>query len=451
VSAAGAPHPSWREALATWAKIGCLGFGGPAGQIALMHRILVDEKRWISEARFLHALNYCMLLPGPEAQQLATYVGWLLHRTAGGLAAGVLFVLPGALVVLALSVVYVRYAELAWVAAAFAGLKPAVLAVVIEAVLRIGRRALRTRFLVAVAALAFVAIFALGVPFPAIVAGAGLVGFFVARRRPGWLPAPRSAVDGEGAADRAIAAPHTRPSRARALRVLAVWGSLWLAPVAALHAWLGPEATLSRIALFFSQAAVVTFGGAYAVLAYLAQAAVERFGWLAPGEMLDGLGLAETTPGPLILVTQFVGFLAAYRHAGGLDPLLAGVLGAALTTWVTFTPCFLWIFLGAPYMEALRGRRNLDGALAGITAAVVGVILNLAIWFALHVVFREVAPARVGPFELLVPALASVDPLALAIAAAALLAMLRFHVGMLPTLAASAGLGMVTRWIAASS
>jgi chromate transporter len=451
VSAAAAPHPSWREALATWAKIGCLGFGGPAGQIALMHRILVDEKRWISEARFLHALNYCMLLPGPEAQQLATYVGWLLHRNAGGLAAGVLFVLPGALVVLALSIVYARYRELAWVAAAFEGLKPAVLAVVVEAVLRIGRRALTTRFLVAVAAAAFVAIFVLGVPFPAIVFGAGVLGLGVARLRPGWLAAPRAVAAGAGAADRAVAAPHTRPSRARALRVLAVWGSLWLAPVAALHVWLGAEATFSRIALFFSQAAVVTFGGAYAVLAYLAQAAVERFGWLAPGEMLDGLGLAETTPGPLILVTQFVGFLAAYRHAGGLDPLLAGILGAALTTWVTFTPCFLWIFLGAPYMEALRGRRSLDGALAGITAAVVGVILNLGIWFALHVVFRELAPARLGPFELLAPALASVDPLALAIAAAALVAMLRFHVGMLPTLAASAGVGIVMRWIAAAS
>jgi chromate transporter len=445
------PHVSWREALATWAKIGCLGFGGPAGQIALMHRILVDEKRWISEARFLHALNYCMLLPGPEAQQLATYVGWLLHRTAGGLAAGVLFVLPGALVVLALSVVYALYRELGWVAALFAGLKPAVLAVVVEAVLRIGRRALRTRFLVGVAAFAFVAIFALGVPFPVIVAGAGVLGFAVARARPGWLPAPRAVPMGEGAADRALAAEHTRPSRARALRVLALFGALWLAPVAALHVWLGPEAVFSRIALFFSQAAVVTFGGAYAVLAYLAQAAVERFGWLGPGEMLDGLGLAETTPGPLILVTQFVGFLAAHRHAGGLDPLLAGVLGAALTTWVTFVPCFLWIFLGAPYMEALRGRRRLDGALAGITAAVVGVILNLALWFALHVVFRQVAPARLGPVELLVPDLASLDPVALGIAAAALIAMLRFHVGMLPTLAASAALGILTRWIAAAS
>ncbi len=433
------PQVPWREALGTWARIGCLGFGGPAGQIALMHRILVEEKRWISETRFLHALNYCMLLPGPEAQQLATYVGWLLHRTPGGLAAGVLFVLPGALVVLALSVVYARYQTLPLVTALFAGLKPAVLAVVVEAVLRIGRRALRTRFLVALAALAFLAIFALHVPFPAIVAGAGTIGFAVARLRPVWLPPPRADAGEARAADLATGAAHTQPSRGRALRTLGVWGGLWLVPVAFLHAWLGPDAVFSRIALFFSQAAVVTFGGAYAVLAYLAQAAVGTFGWLQPGEMLDGLGLAETTPGPLILVTQFVGFLAAYRHASGLDPLLAGVLGAALTTWVTFVPCFLWIFLGAPYMEALRGRRSLDGALAGITAAVVGVVLNLAVWFALHVVFHGS------------PALANVDPIALAIAAAALLAMLRFHVGMLPTLAASALLGVITRWIAAAS
>jgi chromate transporter len=442
---------SWREALRTWALIGCLGFGGPAGQIALMHRILVEEKRWISEARFLHALNYCMLLPGPEAQQLATYVGWLLHRTAGGLAAGVLFVLPGAAVVLALSIVYARYQMVPLVAALFAGLKPAVLAVVVEAVLRIGRRALRTRFLVALAGLAFVAIFALQVPFPAIVAGAAALGFLAARLRPAWLPAPRVEPSGEGAADRAVVAPHTRPSRARALRTALVFGTLWLAPVAALHAWLGPDAVFSRIALFFSQAAVVTFGGAYAVLAYLAQAAVTTFGWLEPGEMLDGLGLAETTPGPLILVTQFVGFLAAYRDAGALDPLWAGVLGAALTTWVTFVPCFLWIFLGAPYMEALRGRRSLDAALAAITAAVVGVVLNLAVWFALHVVFGAHTPWRFGPVALLVPELASLDPFALAIAAAALVAMLRFHVGMLPTLAASAVLGVLVQWIAASS
>ena len=450
-SGAATPRVPLREALGTWLRIGCLGFGGPAGQIALMHHILVEEKRWISETRFLHALNYCMLLPGPEAQQLATYVGWLLHRTAGGIAAGVLFVLPGAAVVLGLSVLYARYRELMWVASAFAALKPAVLALVVEAVLRIGRRALRTRFLVALAALAFGAIFFLHVPFPAIVAGAAAIGFGAARRMPELLPPPRLEPGGEGAADHAVSLAHTQPSRARALRTLAVWGTLWGIPLLGLPLWLGGDAVFSRIALFFSQAAVVTFGGAYAVLAYLAQEAVTGFGWLAPGEMLDGLGLAETTPGPLILVTQFVGFLAAYRQPGALDPLLAGVLGALLTTWVTFVPCFLWIFLGAPYVEALRGRRSLDGALAAITAAVVGVILNLALWFGLHVVFGRLSSLRLGPLQLLVPDLASTDWRALAIGTGALVAMLRFHVGMLPTLAASALLGVVSRWIAATS
>jgi chromate transporter len=352
-SLASASRISWREALRTWAKIGCLGFGGPAGQIALMHRILVEEKGWISETRFLHALNYCMLLPGPEAQQLAIYVGWLLHRTLGGLAAGLLFVLPGALIVLVLSVLYARYQELAWVALLFAGLKPAVLAVVVEAVLRIGRRALRTRFLVALAGTAFLAIFVLQVPFPAIVVAAGLVGFAAARLRPGWLPAASAGTAGEGAADAALANDaHTRPSPGRALRSLLLFGGLWLAPVVLLRLWLGPDDVFARLAVFFSQAAVVTFGGAYAVLAYLAQEAVATFGWLSAGEMLDGLGLAETTPGPLILVTQFVGFVAAYREAGAAEPLLAGLAGAALTSWVTFVPCFLSRKIQAPISSA---------------------------------------------------------------------------------------------------
>jgi chromate transporter len=441
----------FREALAVWLRIGCLGFGGPVGQIALMHRILVEEKRWISEERFLHALNYCMLLPGPEAQQLATYVGWLLHRTRGGIAAGVLFVLPGALVVLGLSMLYTRYREVAFVSAAFAALKPAVLALVVEALLRIGKRALVRPFQRALAGLAFVAIFAFQVPFPVIVASAALLGLGAARLAPGWLPPSVGAVTGPGAADRALAAAHTQPSRGRALRVLAVWGTLWALPVAGLSLALGGDAVYTRIAVFFSQAAVVTFGGAYSVLAYLAQEAVVRFGWLSAGEMLDGLGLAETTPGPLILVTQFVGFVAAYRAPGALDPLLAGILGAALTTWVTFVPCFLWIFLGAPYMEALRGRRSLDGALASITAAVVGVVLNLAVWFALHVTFRELDTLRFGPLALLVPQPASSDWLAAGIAAAALVAMLRFHVGMLTLLTAAAGFGVVFRWIVGPS
>jgi chromate transporter len=434
---------SWREALRTWAAIGCLGFGGPAGQIALMHRILVEEKRWISEERFLFALNYCMLLPGPEAQQLATYVGWLLHRTPGGLAAGTLFVLPGALVVLGLSVLYATLHTLPLVAALFAGLKPAVLAVVVEAVLRIGRRALRSRFLMLLAAAAFLAIFLLQVPFPAIVAGAAALGLAASRWHPALLPPAPAAPAASGVVDAAIEADaaHHQPSRARALRVLAVWGALWGVPVLALLAVLGPHSVFTRIALFFSQMAVVTFGGAYAVLAYLAQQAVESYGWLSAGEMLDGLGLAETTPGPLILVTQFVGFLAAWRNAGALDPLVAGLLGALLTTWVTFVPCFLWIFLGAPYVERLRGNRALAGALAAITASVVGVILNLAVWFALHVGFATLEPRRFGPLALLVPDPASVDFRALVIAALALLAMLRFRVGMLTTLAASAAAG----------
>jgi chromate transporter len=439
-----AAHPvAWREALRTWAAIGCLGFGGPAGQIALMHRMLVDEKRWISEERFLHALNYCMLLPGPEAQQLAVYVGWLLHRTPGGIAAGTLFVLPGALVVLALSVVYATLHTLPLVAALFAGLKPAVLAVVVEALLRIGRRALRSRFLVTLAAAAFVAIFFFQVPFPAIVAAAGALGLAASRFRPELLPPAPAGAASRGAVDARLeaAAPHHAPSRGRALRVLAVWGGLWLVPVLVLFVTLGTGSVFTRIALFFSQAAVVTFGGAYAVLAYLAQEAVTTYGWLAPGEMLDGLGLAETTPGPLILVTQFVGFLAAYRHAGALDPLAAGLLGALLTSWVTFVPSFLWIFLGAPYIEALRGNRALAGALSAITASVVGVIGNLALWFALHVGFGTVTLRQFGKLALLVPELGSVDAPSLGIAAAALVAMLGLRVGMLPTLAASAAAG----------
>jgi chromate transporter len=441
---AAAQPVSFREAVRTWAAIGCLGFGGPAGQIALMHRILVEEKRWISEERFLFALNYCMLLPGPEAQQLAIYVGWLLHKTPGGIVAGTLFVLPGALVVLALSVLYAAFHALPLVVALFAGLKPAVLAVVVDALLRIGRRALHGAFGLGLAATAFLAIFLFRVPFPAIVAAAAIFGLAVARLRPNWLPALGSGAGAARPADQLLAAarPEHAPSRARALRVLAVWGGLWLVPVALLVLSLGPDAAFSRIALFFSQAAVVTFGGAYAVLAYLAQAAVSTYGWLAPGEMLDGLGLAETTPGPLILVTQFVGFLAAYRSPGALDPLAAGLLGAALTTWVTFVPCFLWIFLGAPYVEALRGSRAVAGALSAITAAVVGVILNLAVWFGLHVVFGTLAERSVGPLRVLVPDLASLDVASLAIAAAALVAMLGLRVGMLPTLAASALAGV---------
>jgi chromate transporter len=440
-----APGPSFREAAGVWAKIGLLSFGGPAGQIAMMHRVLVEEKRWIGEVRFLHALNYCMLLPGPEATQLATYVGWLLHRTSGGLVAGTLFVLPGFATVLALSILYAAFHSVHWVDALFFGLKPAVLAVVVEAVLRIGRRALRSRIRIAIAAAAFVAIFALDVPFPAIIASAALLGSLGTRLAPDVFRVGTAGADEPTPVDAAFDRERVRPSAGRALRVAALWGALWFAPVAAIAAALGRSSIFFAIAVLFSKAAVVTFGGAYAVLAYIAQQAVQGHGWLSPAEMLDGLGLAETTPGPLILVTNFVGFLAAYRHASGLDPLAAGVLGAALTCWVTFVPCFLWIFLGAPYIESLRGILWLDGALSAITAAVVGVVLNLAVWFALHTVFHEVATLHAGPLQWLAPAWRSVDAASLAIAAAALLAMLRFGVGMLPTLAASAAAGAVYR------
>ena len=434
------PAVPFAEAFATWLKIGLIGFGGPAGQIALMHRILVEEKRWLSENRFLHALNYCMLLPGPEAQQLAVYAGWLLHRTWGGLVAGVLFVLPGAIVILGLSLLYAGLQELPLVQALFYGIKTAVLAVVIEAVLRIGKRALRGPGMVAIAAAAFMAIFAFDVPFPAIVAAAAVIGFLSARVAP-RQGAPR---DAQGDADRAASAGAPRGLSAalrRSAWVVGVCGLLWLGPVAALLISLGPDNVFAQEAVFFSKMAVVTFGGAYAVLAYVAQEAVATYGWLAPGEMLDGLGLAETTPGPLIMVVQFVGFLGAYRNPGLLEPWVAGTLGALITTWVTFVPCFLWIFLGAPFIESLRNNRWLNAALSAITAAVVGVVLNLAIWFALHVLFGALEDWRAGPVSLLVPRWQSLDPVALVLAAGALLAMLRFKAGMLPTLGACALLG----------
>jgi chromate transporter len=436
-------HPSFAEALRVWLKIGLLGFGGPAGQIALMHRIVVEEKRWIGEARFLHALNYCMLLPGPEAQQLATYMGWLLHRTWGGVVAGTLFVLPGALVILVLSLLYAGYQELAAVKAIFYGIKAAVLAVVVEALLRIGRRALANRLLVGLAAASFIGIFFLGVPFPLIVLGAGILGFLGAQTWPTvFVPTAKKNAN-PGAADAVLddALSHTRPSAARAVKVTAACLALWFGPTVLVAVFRWPGEVFDDIGLFFSKMAVVTFGGAYAVLAYVAQEAVQNYGWLAPGEMLDGLGLAETTPGPLILVLQFVGFLAAYRAPGALEPVAAGILGAVLTTWVTFAPSFLWIFLGAPYVERLRGHQGLTGALTGITAAVVGVILNLAVWFAVHVVFAEVAEARFGPLRLPLPDWTTVDPFVFALAAAALYAMLRLRAGMVMTLAACAAVG----------
>ncbi|HEX7481462.1 MAG TPA: chromate efflux transporter [Polyangiales bacterium] len=448
------PRVSFAAATRVWARIGLLSFGGPAGQIALMHKELVEERKWISEERFLHALNYCTLLPGPEAQQLATYIGWLMHKTRGGLVAGILFVLPGFVTILGLSLLYAGLHELPLLHALFFGLKAAVLAIVAHAVQRIRKRALKSRLMYAVAASSFVAIFCFAAPFPAIVLAAGVVGWLGNRLIPGTLPAPAasaSSASEESVIDSMLTAgelAHTQPSRGRALRVLVVCSLLWFGPLLLLRIALGPRSVLLQEGLFFSQAAVVTFGGAYAVLAYIAQRAVGTYGWLLPGEMLDGLGMAETTPGPLIMVTQFVGFMGAWRHPGTLPPLLAGVLGSVITVWVTFVPCFLWIFLGAPYIEALRGSRALSAALSAITAAVVGVVLNLSLWFALHSVWREVRTWNAGLLHVPVPVPGSLDPGALVLTAVALLAMFRFHSSVPKTLAVCAALGVLWKLLA---
>ena len=439
------PAVTFAEAFCVWTRIGFLSFGGPAGQIALMHRILVEEKKWLSEPQFLHALNFCMLLPGPEAQQLATYAGWLLHGIKGGLAAGLMFILPGVAVMLGLSILYAAYADLGLVEALFFGIKAAVFAVVIEALIRISKRMLKSGALYGLAGAAFAAIFFFDVPFPLVVGAAAAFGLVAARAAPGVFGSLLAAKeDGEKEAE---APAHTRTTAGRTIAVALVGGLVWLGPVAALLLALGPGHVFAQEAVFFSKMAVVTFGGAYAVLAYVAQEAVQFYGWLNPGEMLDGLGLAETTPGPLILVLQFVGYLAAYREAGGLDPVTAGVIGALITVWVTFAPCFLWIFLGAPYIERLRKVALLNAAFAAITAAVVGVILNLALWFGLHVLFGTVAEVRVSVFRFWVPELATLDPWALALSAGALIAMLQFHIGMLPVLGVSAALGLAIRLV----
>ncbi len=380
--------PTFNEALAVWARIGVLSFGGPAGQIALMHRVLVDERKWIGEEPFLHALNFCMLLPGPEAMQLATYVGWRLHGTLGGLAAGLLFVLPGALVVLALSIAYALYGQLPFVEAAFVGIKAAVLVIVIEALLKVAKRALRGPAHWLIAGAAFVAIFFFDVPFPLVIAAAALLGYVLAATKAAAPPEPQS---------------KTPPVPiGQTVRTASLWLAIWIVPLAIMALLFGRDHVLTDIAIFFSKLAIVSFGGAYSVLAYMAQQAVETYGWLSAGEMLDGLGLAETTPGPLILVTEFVGFLAGYRF-GGEPKLVFGLLGAAITLWATFAPCFLWIFAGAPYIERLGTNPKLTGALSAVTAAVVGVILNLSLWFALHVFFAKVEAAWHGPLRLWLP------------------------------------------------
>ncbi|MCL4189743.1 MAG: chromate efflux transporter [Rhodobacteraceae bacterium] len=442
-------YPTLAAATRIWARIGLLSFGGPAGQIALMHRILVEEQRWLGEKRFLHALNYCMLLPGPEAMQLAVYIGWLMHRTLGGIIAGVLFVLPGVVAIMALSWIYALYGNVGPVEALFFGLKAAVLAIVVQAVIRIGSRALKNGAMVAIAAASFVAIFGFAVPFPLIILVAGLIGFFGARA---GLPAfhgggghgkvGKVQVDDADTLLGEESPDHTQVNRGWAFRISAAFLALWLVPVALLFALLGPANVFSQIAGFFSVMAVVTFGGAYAVLAYVAQEAVQNYGWLAPGEMLDGLGMAETTPGPLIMVTQFVGFMGAFREASGLSPLMAATLGGLLTTWVTFVPCFLWIFLGAPFIERLRDNAVLTAALTAITAAVVGVILNLAVWFGLHVVFDEVRTIASFGLDLDVPVWSSLNLSAAALVLAALVAVFRFKLGAVTVLAGCALAGM---------
>ena len=412
--------PAFGEATKVWARIGCLSFGGPAGQIALMHREIVEERKWLTEQQYLSALNFCMLLPGPEAMQLATYAGWRLHGVKGGLTAGLLFVLPGAVVVLALSMLYGAFGNLPWIAAIFYGVKAAVLAIVVEALLRVARRALKDNVDWLIAATAFLALYCFDVPFPLIIIAAGLIGFFQSSN----IPHPPST---------------SRPTLRSLFSTTLAWALIWLIPLALLIIALGPGHVLSRIGIFFSQLAVVTFGGAYAVLTYMAQAAVEQHGWLTPREMIDGLALAETTPGPLILVTQFVGYLAASREMGSV---WGGLAGAIITLWMTFTPCFLWIFAGAPYIEHIGKLPRLSGALAAITAAVVGVILNLSVWFGLHVLFSKVNRLD-GTFQPWLPDLQTLDAAALVITIVAALALLRFHLGIPKTLGFCAILGLI--------
>lgn len=436
-----------RQAVRVWAKVAANSFGGPAGQIAVMHRFLVDERRWISERRFLHALNFCMVLPGPEAQQLATYIGWLMHGIRGGVIAGVLFILPGVFAILALSLVYVLAGELTAVTGLLLGLQAAVVAIVVEAVRRIGARAIKRRAHLVLAAAAFVAIFFLEIPFPVIVLLAGAAGVLIGRWRTGPSDAAAAGTDDDDALLGDDGETPDRGAGRSAARAAAVALVLWLVPVGLLVLVLGGQHVFAREAVFFSTSAVVTFGGAYAVLSYIAQAAVSTYGWVRPSEMLTGLGMAETTPGPLIMVVQFVGFMAAYRNPGTLHPVAAAVLGSVVATWVTFVPCFFFIFAGAPFIERLRGNPRLTHALSGVTAAVVGVILNLAVWFALHTAFAQVAVTRPGGVRLLVPDLATLDVIAVVIGALAMVLIFRFKWTVMRTLGVSAALGMAATLI----
>ncbi len=426
--------PDFGQLVRVFARIGCLSFGGPAGQIALMHGEIVEKHKWVDEEQYLHALNFCHLLPGPEAQQLATWIGWRLHGLKGGLAAGLLFVIPGALVMLALSTLYALAANLDWFAALFLGIKAAVLAIVVQALIRIGGRALNTRFKQALAFAAFLGLFLFNLPFPLVVLGSGVIGMIVAARQPDWLALKANAS--------AVLPP--RPPIMAMVRTVLLWGVIWAVPMVLVLVTLGQEHVLWDIGVFFSQLAVVTFGGAYAVLAYMAQEAVQSYGWMQPGEMADGLGLAETTPGPLILVTQHVGFLAAFRSPEPFSPLVAGILGAALTTWVTFAPCFLWIFTFAPWIERLQHATRLKGGLAALTAAIVGVIANLSVWFALHVLFARAGSVYFGPMKLSLPDWLSFDWRAgvLSLGAALILFALNWSVFRMLTILAVAGLAL---------
>lgn len=412
--------PTLSQSTKVWARIGLMSFGGPAGQIALMHRELVEERDWLTEQQFLNALNFCMLLPGPEAMQLATYAGWKTHGEKGGLIAGLLFVIPGALVILALSVVYAQFGKLPWVEAAFLGIKAAVLAIVLEALVKVSKRAATTPNFLLIASASFLALFLFNIPFPVVILTAALIGVLQSKNT------------------KPEARPHSKPIPwQQTTKTILKWLAIWLVPVAILMAVSGPDDLMVHISLFFSKLAIVTFGGAYAVLAYMAQQAVENFGWLSAAEMIDGLGLAETTPGPLILVTQFVGFKAGLHHGYG-----SAFMASLIVLWVTFAPCFLWIFAGAPYIEKLGANPKISSALSAITAAVVGVIANLSLWFALHVIFAKLDTKTFGPVKVIVPDIASLNLIALVLAALAGVLLLKLHWGMFKTLSLCGALGV---------
>ena len=436
---------AFRDALKTWLKIAALSFGGPAGQIAVMHRILVDEKKWISENRFLHALNYCMLLPGPEAQQLITYIGWLMFGIRGGLTAGLLFILPGFLAILALSLCYIAFNQTSWMTGLLFGVKAAVIIIVAEAVLRISKRALKNKIMVSLAIASFIALFVFRIPFPIIILAAGLLGFLGGKLWPDsfWVIRGHADSNKEGVAIFSQEPPLPKSFLVHFFKTAGLWICIWFSPILALYFLLGQNHILFQQALFFSKAAMVTFGGAYSVLSYIAQEAVQHFGWLNAGEMLDGLGMAETTPGPLIQVVQFVGFLGAYRSPAPFSPIMAGITASLVITWVTYAPCFLWIFLGAPYIEKLRGKKSLNCILSAITASVVGVIANLAVWFALHVLFGKVNDASFAELKLWIPDLSTFSFTAAILTVGSGIMLLRFKLNLFVVLAVCALAGII--------